>query len=229
MLGRGKAYVWFLAGLAAIAAGFWPTFYGDPGSNDVWHTLHGVAATLWVLLLIAQSMLVGRRNYAMHERLGWLSAGLFGVLLTTSGYMVWIETVGREPFAAGLRQELVFLDVAFLLLFIVVYGLGLVFRRKPQLHARLMGSTILIGLGPALGRLYAEHIPQLHGLSGALPWALFTIDATLIVAIVLELRQRRATWPFPAVLAAFVLIGIGIPWATGSSFGAVLRAAGAPI
>ncbi len=229
MLGRGRAYVWFLGGFAAIAAGFWPTFYGDPGSNDVWHTLHGIAATLWVILLIAQSLLIGGNNRHLHERLGWLSAGLFAVLLRTSSYMVWIELVGPEPFPAILRQELVFLDVAFLLLFIVVYALGLLFRHNAKLHARLMGSTILIGLGPALARLYGEHLPQLHGLSGALPWALWTIDAILVGAILLELIRRRFTWPFPAILSAFLLIGAGTSWAAGDTFASVARAAGAPI
>jgi hypothetical protein len=229
MLGQGKAYVWFLAGLAAIAAGFWPTFYGDPGSNDVWHTVHGVAATLWVILLVAQSVLIGRGSRSLHERLGWTSAALFGVLLVSSGYMVWIELSGREPFPAALRQELVFLDVAFLLLFTAIYAFGLVFRRQPRLHARLMGSTILIGLGPALGRLYGEHIPQLHGLSGALPWSLWTIDTVLIAAILLEVRRHRIAWPFPAVLTAFVLIGLGMSWASSDVFRTVLRAAGAPI
>ena len=36
MTGRGKTCIWFLVGLAAIVAGFWRTFFGDPLSNDVW-------------------------------------------------------------------------------------------------------------------------------------------------------------------------------------------------
>ena len=45
-MGRGRSYIWFLAGLLAIVAGFWPSFYGDPARNDVWHIAHGAAATL---------------------------------------------------------------------------------------------------------------------------------------------------------------------------------------
>jgi hypothetical protein len=63
-----------------------------------------------------------------------------------------------------------------------------------------MGSTILIGLGPALGRLYAQQIPAAHRLAGALTWALRTIEAILVVAVLLELRRGRSLWPFPAML-----------------------------
>lgn len=229
MPGRGKAYIWFLAGFAAILAGFWPTFYGDPATNDVWHTLHGVASTLWVLLLIVQSFLIGRGNCRLHQRLGWSSLALFALLLVTSAYMVRVELVGAEPFPRELRLQLVFLDVTFLALFTLLYGTGLAFRRRPRLHARLMGSTILIGMGPALARLYAERIPQVKDLSGALPLTFWTIDAILVVAILFELSRRKATWPFPAMLGAFVLIEIGMSWAPGYRFTAIARAAGAPV
>jgi hypothetical protein len=128
-----------------------------------------------------------------------------------------------------LRLSLVFLDVGFLVLFVAAYAAGLRFRRNRALHARLMGSTILIGLGPALGRLYAQQIPAVHGLAGALTWALWTIEAVLALAILLELWSDRVRWPFPMMLAAFLAIQAGSVWATGDTFAGWARAAGAPI
>jgi hypothetical protein len=229
MLGRGRLYIWFIAGFATILAGFWPSFYGDPHSNDAWHTVHGVAATLWVLLLVTQSLLIGRGARRLHERLGWCSLGLFAVLLVTITYMIWVEMTGPEPFPPVIRQQLVFIDITFLMLFASVYGLALAFRRTPQLHARLMGSTILIAMGPALGRLYAHNIPQLKGLSGALPLSVLTIVAILIVASFIAYRRRDALRPLPALLAAFVLIQFGMVWSQGETFANLLRAAGSPI
>lgn len=229
MTKRGGAYIWFLAGLAAIVAGFWRTFFGDPLSNDVWHTAHGIASTLWVLLLIAQSLLVGRGQHRWHRRLGWASPGLVAILVGTSSYMVWVELVGDPDFPRDLRLTLVFLDIGFLLMFVGAYAAGLWFRRERRLHARLMGSTILIGLGPALGRLYAQQIPAAHGLAGALTWALWTIEAILVVAVLLELRRGRALWPFPTMLVAFVALQAGSVWATGDTFAAMARSAGAPV
>jgi uncharacterized membrane protein YozB (DUF420 family) len=229
VVGRGKAYLLFLIGLAAIVAGFWRTFFGDPLSNDGWHTLHGIASTLWVLLLIAQSLLIGRGNVRIHRRLGWASIALVVLLVGTSSYMVWIELTGDAGFPRDLRLSLVFLDVAFLILFVTMYGLGLAYRRNRRLHSRLMGSTILIGLGPALGRLYAQQIPALHGLAGGLTWTFYTIEAVLVIAILLDLRGRRLSWPFPVALAAFGAIEAGSVWATGDSFAAIARAAGAPV
>ena len=229
MLGPGRSYIWFLAGLLTIAVGFWPSFFGDPLSNDGWHIVHGVAATLWVILLITQSLLIGRGNRRIHERLGWLSLALFATLFVTTGYMIWVELIGPEPFPAVLRQELLFLDITFLLLFVIIYALGLTYRRRPVLHARLMGSTLLIGMGPALGRLYAQHIPQLRGLAGGLSLTTWTIDGILLVAILLAVRKGGTTQPFPGLLAVFVLIQVGIQWSTGAMFASLLRAAGSPI
>jgi len=229
MAQRGNAYVWFLAAFAAIVAGFWPTFYGDPRSNDVWHTIHGVAWTLWLTLLVTQSLLIGRKSRTLHGQLGWLSLALFTALFATSCYMVWLELTGIEPFPAILRQQLVFLDITFLALFLAIYVSGIIFRRTPELHARLMGSTILIGLGPALVRLYAEHVPQLHGLAGALPWTFLTIDMILVIAILVELRRRKMIWPFPSMLVAFIVIEIGTEWASGAVFAGIARSSGAPI
>jgi len=229
MAKRGRAYIWFLIGLAAIVAGFWRTFFGDPFSNDAWHIVHGVASTLWVFLLIAQSLLVGRGYHRLHRRLGWASLGLVVTLVGSSCYMVWIELRGDPDFPRDLRLSLVFLDVGFLALFIAAYAAGLWFRRNRALHARLMGSTILIGLGPALGRLYAQQIPAAHGLAGALTWALWTIEAVLALAILLELRNDRVRWPFPTMLAMFLAIQVGAVWATGDTFAGLARAVGAPI
>lgn len=39
----------FLAALAAIVAGFWPSFFRSLDGGDTSHTVHGVTATLWVL------------------------------------------------------------------------------------------------------------------------------------------------------------------------------------
>lgn len=229
MAKRGGAYIWFLAGLAAIIAGFWRTFFGDPLSNDFWHTAHGIVSTLWVILLITQSLLVGRGQHRWHRRLGWASLGLVVILVGTSSYMVWIELVGDPDFPRDLRLSLTFLDIGFLLMFVGAYAAGLWFRRERKVHARLMGSTILIGLGPALARLYAQQIPAAHGLAGALTWALWTIEAILVVAILFDLRRGRRLWPFPVMLVAFVTIQAGTVWATGDTFAAIARGAGAPV
>jgi uncharacterized membrane protein YozB (DUF420 family) len=89
--------------LAAIVAGFWRTFFGDPLSNDCWQMLHGIVSTLWVLLLIAQSLLIGRGNLRLHRRLGWASLALVTSLVGTSSYRVWIELVGADGFPRNLR------------------------------------------------------------------------------------------------------------------------------
>jgi hypothetical protein len=51
------AHWYFLGALAAIVAGFWPSFFRPLGGGSPWHTIHGITATLWVVALVTQGWL----------------------------------------------------------------------------------------------------------------------------------------------------------------------------
>ena len=43
------AHWYLLAALAAIVAGFWPSFFRPLTGGSTWDTVHGLSATAWVV------------------------------------------------------------------------------------------------------------------------------------------------------------------------------------
>ena len=78
------AHWWFLAALAAIVAGFWPSFFRPLGAGDWWHTVHGITATGWVVTLIVQSALMSRGLVRWHRRVAIVALFVLLPLLVVS-------------------------------------------------------------------------------------------------------------------------------------------------
>lgn len=57
---HAHAHWYFLAALAVIVAGFWPSFFRPLGAGSFGHSIHGVTATLWIVALAVQSWLISR-------------------------------------------------------------------------------------------------------------------------------------------------------------------------
>ncbi len=204
---RSRSYILFIAALAVIVAGFWPSFFSAPRSNDVAHTLHGLFATGWLILLIAQSLLIDRRHYALHRRIGWLSVALVVALVGTSLNLVRVMTANPVGYPPGIVPVLVYIDLTTIALFVLLYVTALVYRRHRPIHARLLGSTAFVAMIPALGRFYPMNIAEIGRLDDALDPSFWTVEAILVLLIVSEIRARgRPYAPFPLVLIAFVLI-----------------------
>lgn len=96
-----NAHWYFLAALAAIVAGFWPSFFRPLGTGDFAHSLHGVTATLWIMLLAAQSWLMANGHVTWHRRTGRTAVlVVLPVLVVSALYMVGVMfgNRGMPPF-----------------------------------------------------------------------------------------------------------------------------------
>jgi hypothetical protein len=140
---------------------------------------HGVIFSAWVLLFLVQTSLVAAGRVDIHRRLGLLGFGLV-VLMIPLGLLVGIYGIGRPLTAPpGIDPRswaaLPLLDVP---LFGGLIIAGLLQRRRPAVHKRLMLLAMINMLDPTLGRTFG-----MLGLPG------FGV-AAIIVAFVLVL----ATW-----------------------------------
>jgi uncharacterized membrane protein YozB (DUF420 family) len=157
---------WFFSGMAIIAAltvfgGFAPTYYlkglyGTPTLSTVRH-LHGITFTLWMVLLLVQTTLISAGRTAWHRRLGVAGIGLAAGMLII-GTAVAISAARHPPahgVAPGLPPPLVFLLIPLsdLAAFAILAGSGLYYRRKPDVHKRLMLLATIAILPAALGRM----------------------------------------------------------------------------
>jgi len=152
----------FMSMAAAIAmivfVGFAPTFYlrpmFTPEPLPPVFAIHGAVFTAWVLLFVVQTALVSARRTPVHRKLG-VVGGLLAALMLVVGYMAAI-TAARRGFATpGLPPPLVFLAIPFfdLVVFAVLVGTGLYFRRTPAAHKRLMLLSTIAILTAAIARL----------------------------------------------------------------------------
>jgi len=114
--------------------------------------VHGAAFSGWVAFYIFQSALVRSRNVKLHRKLGWIGAGLGAVMvplgLTTAVIMNRFDAVElHQPFPA-------FLSIPFydMLAFGTMFSLAIAWRRKPELHRRLLFLATCCLLDAPFGR-----------------------------------------------------------------------------
>ncbi len=218
-----------LAAFAVVFTGFsssyylWPitraTLYpaGQPISSSlplVVH-LHAVLFSAWVLLLVTQVSLVVTGRVAVHRRLGGLAAGLIPLMVVTG--LVTAVRGARDGWNPGGPYpdalSFMFVGVADITVFAGLAGAGLAWRRRPDLHKRLM-------LLATLGGLMWPAITRMPILSGRFV-PMFALLSTLVLApAVRDLwHGARTRWVTLLVglgiLATFplrVVIGTSAPW-----------------
>ena len=122
-------------------------------SSPWWVHLHGVSMMGWLVLYLAQNGLVAGGNFALHKRLGMLTAA-WSIWVVAMGYMVLAYNVAEHrtpPFFPG--AFMFALDGCTVIAFAVLTWAGLAMRSRTDWHKRLMlGGTILL-IQPGLGRL----------------------------------------------------------------------------
>jgi hypothetical protein len=201
--------------------GFGPTFYFRPFFDvpdiPLYLYLHGAVGTAWFVLVVAQTLLIARRNIIAHRRLGWTGAILALIVLVygvyTSTNMVPRNVAAGNTSAAeiALFSAVTAADLAGFIVFPTLVVLGVWFRRSADLHKRLMLLASWSILGPAVARIasWFGSIPNPVGLMILLCFA--------VALIVHDIRTRGrphrvtllATLFFVIVNAGMQLSGIG--------------------
>lgn len=216
---------WFFAlALAAIVAGFWPSFFRPLGAGDFAHSLHGVTATLWVVALIVQSALIRRGLVIWHRRVARVALLLLLVLIPSALQMVAVMFANPEmpPFLPPL---LAFIDLPSVAFLVVLVALALLNVRRPAAHKRFMAATVLLGFPPALTRLYARVFAPSLDFMQALHASFVTVEVILVALIIADWRagERRLAYPLSLgfFLAVHALMG---PVAGSAAWGAAMQA-----
>lgn len=190
--------IWFSVLLLILIAGFWPSYFSKIGSGTIHpaHHGHGIAMLLWVLLLIAQPILIQKRRFKWHRFVG-RSTFLLAPVIVLSG--IWVNVYfmeGREaPYSDGLLS--IYWFGYFLVIgFAIIYGLAIANRSRVELHARYMAATALIFLIPGLGRAYDYWLEPLTGKALSFDVFLFAPLIIGIVLLLLDIRNRKPTTPY---------------------------------
>jgi len=176
----------------------------------VWVHLHGLAMLVWLGLFVNQNRLAAAGNFALHRKLGRVSA--FVVCLI----------VGLTSFAGvravALHRQPPFFEPAFFLMLTqlgaVCFGglvlAGIANRRDTETHRRLMAGATIVLTDAALGRLVP--FPLLGGERGE-----WLTTALMLGIVALIARHDRRTlgrihpatvWVGMVILLAHVVISL---------------------
>lgn len=140
-----------------VLAGFARTYYLKPffGTPDLPNRivhLHGIVMTAWVLLFITQISLAATRRTRVHQRLG-IAGGVLAALVVIVGILTALFAAAREHTPGPSPLAFLIVPLGDMLIFSVLIGLALYFRRKLQIHKRLMLLAAINLLTPAIARI----------------------------------------------------------------------------
>jgi len=174
--------------------------------------LHGILMTTWIIAFVVQSGLIVSGNRKLHMTLGVSGAVLAGLLVVV-GITTAIASVHYNPDGYkeiwGARRFLSFMLVN-ISGFAVMAGIGLIYRRRPEVHRPMMLLATLFVAGPA----GFFRIPAISGpIMGAIhtiiaPWIpMLVLGAVLLVLKSLMTRSwdRYLAKGFAGVIIACVL------------------------
>jgi hypothetical protein len=165
-----------------VLAGFARTYYLKPffGTPDlpgrIVH-LHGIVMTAWVLLFIVQISLVATRRTRVHQRLG-IAGGVLAALVVVVGVLTALYAAARGASPGPPALAFLIVPLGDMLIFSVLIGLALYFRRKLQVHKRLMLLAAINLLTPAIARI------PLSFIANGGPLAFFGLTDLCLVAFV---------------------------------------------
>jgi hypothetical protein len=154
-----------------VLAGFGRTYYlkglfdVPPLASMLVH-LHGLLMTAWVALFATQVWFISSKRIRQHQRLGYGGIAL-AVLIIAVGFITALRA-GKYGAASTPRgvSPLSFLLVPLfdLLMFAILFGGAVYYRKKSAEHKRLMLLTAVNFLPPAVARIPIEPLQALGPL-----------------------------------------------------------------
>jgi hypothetical protein len=174
---------------------------GGIGSVPLYLHAHGAIFLGWYVLLAVQAGLIRRSRPALHRRLGGMSLVL-ALAIVIVGYLVTRGAVARpDGLIAGQPaiRGAVF-PMFDIVVFSLVYSLGMLNRKRPEAHKRFMLLAAILMIDPAMARLVI-------GLGLPLPMILVTELVLLLALIAYDLIARgRPHWASLLGLVLYCLV-----------------------
>jgi hypothetical protein len=163
------------------------TLFGFPPLPSLLVHIHGVIMTAWVALFAVQVGLVASHRTRLHMKLGILGSVL-ALLVFVVGILTSLAAAARGSAIPGWEPlRFVIVPLGDTLAFGALVGAALYYRRKLDIHKRLMLLSALNMLPAAVARIPLDFIQS----NGAL--AFYGLPDLCVVALVAydTIKQRR--------------------------------------
>ncbi|MGB7437543.1 MAG: hypothetical protein WBR26_07250 [Candidatus Acidiferrum sp.] len=222
---RSKAdrlfYVVAAGMMLIVTAGGFRNFYlhGRAPWGELTHqiipliVIHGLAMSGWVILFLVQSILIVTGNRRFHVAIGplggVLAAGIVILGTTVAPLSVrfspqlYTTLGGPKPFLATMFVEV--------LSFGTLVGIGLMYRRRPEIHRPMMLLATIVMLSGAMGRF-----PYLETLAGFAPlyvWGPVLLFGGFLFVLQWVMSKTPNRWYLMGyagvVMACFLSLSVG--------------------
>jgi hypothetical protein len=168
---------WFHVGmgvlmLVVVIAGFWPAYYGRLLSGEAltpfvqfWGVqLHAAFCLGWLVCFLVQSLLVQRGRAVLHRRMGWFMVA-FGAMVTFVG--AWCGfAIALLKMEQGMSLDdaagFLFIPLSDMVMFPGFLAAAIAYRKRLELHSRLMLLATLTLTIVGSGRLAMNLFPTLY-------------------------------------------------------------------
>lgn len=207
---RGRLFFVVMASafIVTVFVGFAPTFYlrgsftQDRPMSLLLH-VHGTVFSAWIAVFLVQTLLIARGARRLHQRLGWLAAGI-AVAMVILVVAAVIEQL-RRPHGFPPPPLALSLSAFDIVVFALLVGAALYLRKRPDWHKRFMVSATIVLLGAPMFRAVIHFI-------GAGDMAKVSISSTLLVdafflpCFAYDLSTRRRIHPAYALALALIVL-----------------------
>jgi hypothetical protein len=198
---------YFAALLLLAVFTFWPSYVSLPRSASSPYThFHALIATLWMLMLIAQPMLMRAGKMKLHRKLGKASWVLGPLFIVAAFLLAHHRIATAEGPAYAVQTYILWLQFSIGGLFTLSWVLAMANRHNMPVHARFMICTGLTLIDPVVIRLW-----NWIGFDPNVNYQWFTFgltDALFLGLIWMERKAPSGRWVFPVMLGVFFLAQI---------------------
>ena len=216
-----NAPYYILAVIAVIIAGFWPSYFAKWGDVPWQFHAHGIAASIWVLMVLAQSWTVHKEQLPLHRAVGKSSLILFPFLI--GGLAAIIDLTGKmvvatpDPVRTMFGSSFVVGLALAIAAYVTLFYRALKYRRKVWVHSGYMLATPLILFESPFGRILNMVVPGLairgpDDLHLIMPSIEISMAVELLVIAVIWFRFRDKARPFLVaggfIVAQMVTMGV---------------------
>ena len=222
--------------LLIVVAGFTRTLFARPLFRPApippYLYVHGIVLTCWFVWAWVQSLLVSAGRIANHRRFGAVGA-CFAVAVVAAALMASFGSVSRKPFdldasasimgtgltgitVAQFRSGVIWGNIVNALSFAIFVAGAVIFRRRPQIHKRLMLLASISIVEPAVARI--ARWPGFGGEQGPLiPTVIWSLVAAIAVYDLVSRKRLEKATVFAIVW--LLIVRNGAVWVSNTDVG----------
>ena len=177
--------------LVFVLVAFFKTYFSlfpDFKDTSLAVHIHVAIVLLWFAMLIAQPILIGTKRLKLHRLVGKVSYVLVPLVIITGALMIRQEQM-REKNLIVFTANIIDLSI-----FVLLFALAIIYKRKTAWHSRFMILTVLPFIGAPAARL------QVNGL--------FIELSILLILLIIERFNAKIYKPYLLGLLVFFMLYI---------------------